>query len=425
MNRFKLLPHLFVLLLIGCSASPLNWHTATNPGGIGGTGLINTNQPGSGGGIGGTGKNVDEGIGGTGQIAKHEGGSGIGGTGIVGTITAFGSIWVNDAHIHFDDKTSVTINQSPATSGELQLGQVVAVNSHSDGDDYQARSIDIIHEVVGPIHQLSEQDQQLEVLNQNILIKDETVIFSTLAQTELALGQLSSGAYIEVSGLRQHDGDIVASRIDIIETPEQLQLIGELSQTASGNWQINNQTIEIDNLLIPETLDKRLLVSGQLEGENLIAESIDIDSIEIILEDASELIYEGYYFEDEIEGLVTIGGMEFVAEELIEFSDEHDFNEPLRVNAHLSDEGVYEADDLLIELEHDDHYIDLLHDEELEHEGLWVEEDYIEEGHYDDDLHIDYHEEYDEDEYSDNNELHADDHFFEDDYFEEEFHQDE
>jgi hypothetical protein len=398
MNKFRLLPHLLTLLLIGCSTSPLNWQADSGTGGIGGTGLFDSNIPG---GIGGTGKSIEEGIGGTGRVAKHSegsgaGGSGIGGTGIVGTITAFGSIWVNDAHIHFNESTPITINQTPATSGELQLGQVVAVNSSADGDAYYAKTIDIVHEVVGPVDALSPSSQTLEILNQTVLIKDDTVIFSTLAQNEFDPNQIISGSYIEVSGLRQDDGDIVASRIDIIEAPEQVQLIGELTQSTQGNWQINGQNIEIDSLLVPDNLDKRLLVSGYLENGNLIAESIGVDSIEMVLEDVSELIYEGYYFEDEIDGLISIGGMEFAIEEVIEFSDEFDFDEPLRVNAILSDEGIYEAEDLLIELEHEDYYIDLLHEEEFEHEDMWIEDDYFEDDHYEDDH---YEEDFEDDEF--------------------------
>lgn len=438
MSKFRLLPHLLVLLLIGCSTATLNWQADSGPGGIGGTGLINSNKPGNGGGIGGTGKSIEEGIGGTGRIAKQgdgsdhngarEAGEGIGGTGIVGTITAFGSIWVNDAHIHFDQHTPITINQAPASSGELQLGQVVAVSSVPEVEAYQAKSIDIIHEVVGPINKLSIEQQKIEVLNQTIQLKDDTIYFDSIKLSQLSPDVLAAGTYIEVSGLRQSDGEIVASRIDIIEAPEQIQLIGELSQNQNGSWHINKQSIEIDALLIPEDQNKRILVSGYLENETLVAESIGIDSIELVLEDASELIYEGYYFEDEMDGLVTIGGMEFIVEELIEFSEEYDFDEPLRINAFLTEEGFYEAEDLLIELEHEEHYIDLLHDEEFDHEDMWMEEDYYNEEHEEEHHHEEHFEEdhlEDDEMYHEDDEHHPEDHFDDhyDDHYEDEFYE--
>lgn len=414
----RLLSYLLVFLLIGCSASPLNRHASSGPGGIGGTG----NFPSDHSGIGGTGRTLDEGLGGTGRVAKGGDEGGIGGTGIVGTITAFGSIWVNDAHVHFDETTPITINQSPATSGELQLGQVVAVNSMARGDAFQANSIDIVHEVVGPIHTLMLNEGKLEVLNQDVLFEESTVFFDTESQSELKTEQLLAGAFVEVSGLRQSDGDIVASRIDIIEAPEHIQLIGELEQNADGKWQINDQIVEIDSVLMPEGIDKRVLISGHLEGDYLIAESLDRDSIETVLEEVSELIYEGYYFEEEMDGFVTIGGVEFAIEDAIEFSEDHDFDSPLRVNASLSEDGMYAAEDLLVEYGEDFHDLIHEHEEDFEHEGEWHEEDYFEEQHLDEEGYEE-HEEHEEHEYDEHDDFEDheeyDDHDFEEEYHDE------
>ena len=395
MNRFnRPLTYLLVLLLLGCaSSSPIYTVQTESPGGIGGTGIIHPSLDQNG--IGGTGKTLDEGIGGTGRIAQTDSeGSGIGGTGIVGTITKFGSIWVNQAHVHFDEFTPITINQSPATSGELQLGQVVAVNSTQDGEDYQAKSIDIIHEVVGPISQFMLEKRSLEVLNQTIRLGNEAIIYDQKSNSIIALEQLESNAhsstYIEVSGLRQEDGDIVASRLDIVEQLDNLQLIGELEQSEKGLWQINDQTIKIDDLLLFGDLSKRALVSGYLEGEVFIAEAIGTDSIETVLEGVSEIIYEGYVFDMEMEGIVNIGGLEFAIQDSLEMTDEQYLQDPIQINAILAEDGLYEAHDLMVELEENGHFIDLIHDEEIEHQELefieesaWEEEVYYDES----DLH--------------------------------------
>lgn len=394
----KWLSYTLTLLLIGCSSASFHQASLSDPGGIGGTGVQSAGATPDQGGIGGTGKQLDEGIGGTGRVAQHGDEGGIGGTGIVGTITAFGSIWVNDEHIHFNDQTPITINQAPATSGELQLGQVVAVDSLPDGNAYQARSIDIIHEVVGPIDSLALDQQRIEVLNQTILLDDATVLFNTQSNMEVVPDLLLASAFVEVSGLRQPDGQIVASRIDIIPAPEQIQLIGELEQTTDGQWHINEQIVEIDELLLPDEFDKRVLVSGQLMDHHLIAESIGLDSIETVLQDATDLIYEGYFYEQEMDGFINVGGVEFAIEDVIEFTEEFDLDETIRVNASLSDEGFYEADDMLIEHELEDYYIDLL--EEYGEETEWHEEDYFEDHHFDEeyDSHEDYegYDDYDE-----------------------------
>jgi len=390
MNRLnRPITYLLILLLLGCASSSSNYFVQTeSPGGIGGTGIIHSDR--SQNGIGGTGKNLDEGVGGTGRIAQagpDDEGSGIGGTGIVGTITKFGSIWVNQAHVHFDEFTPITINQSPATQGQLQLGQVVAVNSIQDGEDYQAKSIDIIHEVVGPISQLSLEKRNLEILSQTIRMGDEVILFDQKANSVVSLVHLQTNMYIEVSGLRQDNGDIVASRLDIVEQLENLQLIGELDKNEKGLWEINNQIIEIDELLLLDDLSKRTLVSGHLEGELFIANEIGTDSIEIMLEGVSEIIYEGYVFDTDMAGMVNIGGLEFTIQEPLEISEEQYFQDPIQINAILAENGLYEAHDLMIELEGTDSFIDLIQDEEIEHkalefieDGQWEEEVYYDEG---------------------------------------------
>jgi len=390
MNRInRPIIYLLIVLLLGCaSSSPIYIVQTESPGGIGGTGIIHSDRDQNG--IGGTGKTFDEGIGGTGLIAQtssDDGGSGIGGTGIVGTITKFGSIWVNQAHIHFDEFTPITINQSPATQGQLQLGQVVAVNSTQDGEDYQAKSIDIIHEVVGPISQFSIESRSLEVLNQTILLGDEVILFDQKTSSTVSLAHLQANTYIEVSGLRQEDGGIVASRLDIVEQLENLQLIGELEQNKKGLWEINDQIIEIDELLLLDNLSKRALVSGYLDGGVFIADAIGTDSIEMMLEDVSEIIYEGYIFDMEMEGMVNIGGLEFTIQESMDVIEEQYFHDPIQINAVLAEDGMYEAHDLMIELDEADNFIDLIHDEEVEHQtlefvedGQWEEEVYYDEG---------------------------------------------
>ena len=53
----------------------------------------------------------DIGLGGTGLMANT--GNGLGGTGIVGEITGFGSIFVNGVEIEYDSDTPFTINGTP------------------------------------------------------------------------------------------------------------------------------------------------------------------------------------------------------------------------------------------------------------------------------------------------------------------------
>lgn len=102
-------------LLIGMAAvSPIAAANPCDGGGIGGTGIRSDRSIG---GIGGTGIAPNRGIGGTG-IKPESGGiggtgiqaNGIGGTGIVGVITGFGSICVNNLEVNYFSNTPVDLD---------------------------------------------------------------------------------------------------------------------------------------------------------------------------------------------------------------------------------------------------------------------------------------------------------------------------
>ncbi|GAA3935996.1 hypothetical protein GCM10022277_35590 [Litoribacillus peritrichatus] len=398
--------------------------------GIGGTGQV-AHKPG---GIGGTGKQSGEGIGGTGNVAqnKQTKPGGIGGTGIVGTITGFGSIWVSNAHITFDEQTPITINQQPASAGAFQLGQVVAViadkttGSANTEFDYPAKSIDIIYEVSGPINQILQGKQALDILNQSVLVDHHTAIFDHKSGETLTLAQLDLGDQIEVSGFRRDDGQIVASRLDIVPELDQVQLIGELEQTSEGHWQINNQNLALDKLLAEELLeseelDQRVLVSGQLEGDIFHVESIKADSIEFVLEHVNELIYEGYVSETEEDGTINIGGYEFELEDAIELDEGIDVEE-YENQLHDDDEEYFDEDEADTDFYEDDSEQEDYSNQEDEYaEDDFHDEDFEEEYYEDDDaLDADFEEEF----YEEDMEPEFEDYYYEEDFdpeFEEDF----
>ena len=92
------------------------------------------------------------GIGGTGITVQAEPPvGGIGGTGIVGVITGFASICVNDVEIHLDAKTPVNDNGVDVPAGKLAVGQVVAVRASGFGQEVMANRIALVHVAVGPV----------------------------------------------------------------------------------------------------------------------------------------------------------------------------------------------------------------------------------------------------------------------------------
>ncbi len=156
---FGLLAVLFLLLL--------------RPGGIGGTG-INGGE----GGVGGTGIN----------------------TGYIGRIDRFGSIYVNNDRIIYDDDTPITIDSQSGSTADLKIGQIVQVLAQEMPDgSKQAVSIEIRHSIIGVVETSAPGRIQIQ----------GTSITLPAKGTAPAIGTT-----VAISGFTRPDGTIMASRID-------------------------------------------------------------------------------------------------------------------------------------------------------------------------------------------------------------------
>ena len=361
--------------------------TQPGSGGIGGTGLVAT-KPGSGG-LGGTGKSVaiekrgasGPGIGGTGLVADA-GGSGLGGTGIVGTITGFGSIWVNDAHIHFEDGTPIRINNQLASREELRLGQVVAVLSDRLDTEYQARTIDVIHEVIGPLDLVEVLGgYSLSVLGQQIRADLDVSIYDEITGSHESLPALmekvrSQGLLAKVSGYRGNSGEILATRIDVLNRVEgettPFQVMGHLNVSAS-EVMVAGLVVEVASLLLPDDLSHRYMVVGHIDEGRLVVDDIGVDSALRVIEEAESFSIQGLAELDDLEDAISIAGMEIELDEEISIEGlaEFELHEEL-----VQVMGDFDGDRMVMEdffyfSEHVEDYIDVLHeiDDEIdEHE---------------------------------------------------------
>ncbi|WP_044874001.1 DUF5666 domain-containing protein [Pseudomonas sp. LFM046] len=200
------------------------------------------------GGMGGTGAVATGGIGGTGAPAQEEGG--IGGTGIVGTITGFGSICVNGVEVHFDNNAPLSENGVPASTNQLAIGQVVAVEATKSPRGLEARSIAILHAYEGPITGVAEGTAPMRVMGQPV----------RLAAGARVTEGLRVGDAVRVSGLRNAIGDVVATRIERAPKLTQVSAIGAVER--GGDL----QGLALSKSLSPST---EVLVRGTWDGKRL------------------------------------------------------------------------------------------------------------------------------------------------------------
>jgi uncharacterized protein DUF5666 len=158
--------------------------------GVGGTGFTDTWIDG------------DEGVGGTGiSYDVAEGDEGVGGTGIFGIISAFGSIVVNGVHIDYEPETPVSVDGEKGTPADFAIGQLVAVEADPIGARYQARIVEIQHAVVGPVSERDSAARTITVLGQTVRVNSSDRLPAV-------------GEWVRVSGLRDTDELVVATRID-------------------------------------------------------------------------------------------------------------------------------------------------------------------------------------------------------------------
>lgn len=199
---------LFLALLASCvpgappgTTSPASVGVPFAPSSQADRGIGGTGAPGGTGGTSGLTQSAERGIGGTGT----PGGTGApGGTGIVGVITGFGSIFVDGLEIGYDSATPVDIDGASGSANALRVGQVVAIEAEGPPSALKARNVAVRYQVSGPVDALTESGQMLHVAGQSVAID------SRLAGN----ASLQPGAWVAVSGLRRPDGTIVATRID-------------------------------------------------------------------------------------------------------------------------------------------------------------------------------------------------------------------
>lgn len=133
--------------------------------------------------------------------SKNPAEGGIGGTGIVGTLTEFGSLIVNGLRVTLDRNSAVTDALGGVSQDALAVGQSLTIEAATVTDALVARRIHITHPVIGPIDSIAADRTSLQVLG--VVIR---------AEPALTRG-LRTGQRVAVSGLWRGN-DVVATRID-------------------------------------------------------------------------------------------------------------------------------------------------------------------------------------------------------------------
>lgn len=305
-NAYKLVSLISALALLGL-LQPSALLAGDVIHGIGGTGHSSSGMGGTGKDIGGTGhSDTPSGIGGTG----HAPNDGIGGTGIVGIITGFGSVWVNGVEVQYDAKTQVAENAAAASSNDLAIGDVVVIEANGNDNALQARKISVVNAVEGQVSAVDNATGKVTVLGQTVAITPKTIKNDKL-NTQSTM-QLQPNDQVKVSGLRLANGEIVASRIERTAPIEEPSVVGPITA-------INGGTITVYGLQIMAAATDKLSVgqeitaTGQVKDGKLIARTITPSATTQLYGHTEHINMQGYVGARTADGLVKVGSVEIVA----------------------------------------------------------------------------------------------------------------
>ncbi len=284
-----------------------------------------------------------------------------------GVITGFGSVFVNGVEFETGSAQVTTDDEEVASENDLQVGMVVMVTGtiNEDGVTGEASDIEYSENLQGSIQTINLSDSSFTVLDQTI-ITDELTNF----EGEITLETLEVGQLVEVSGMLNADGAIVASLVKL-EDPatSELKVEGVVS-----NLNAENSLFELNGLVVNyaladiEDIDQLIegvyvrvrssqdLVEGVLQADKIVVKGTD-DGAAAGAQDpvpGSPVVIDGIIDSFESLSSFTVNGEQALVNELTNFlsgssSADLILNARVRIKGTLDDAGVIVVEHLTLQ----------------------------------------------------------------------------
>ncbi|MEN8206348.1 MAG: DUF5666 domain-containing protein [Pseudomonadota bacterium] len=251
--------------------------------------------------------------GGGGSVA----GGGIGGTGVTsGTVSGFGSVFVNGIEFETDGASRDVDDETDISDGSdddqvLGIGMVVTIigTVNDDGVSGTADSIEYDDDVEGPVAAAPVEDpdgvtKTFAIFNTTVVVGRDSTVFVATDYDSLTQNDL-----LEISGYFDADGKLLATRVEkedvLVLGVSGVEIKGVVSEFFNGTneFKLGGIKITFDGITVFEDLPGDTVENGQfVEVEGTLDTAVSISADRIELED------EG--FDDDvdqisIEGLVT------------------------------------------------------------------------------------------------------------------------
>jgi len=214
-------------------------------------------------------------------------GGGISGTGrFSGTISGFGSVFVNGVEIETTGAL-ISIDDINSVEGDLKIGMKVQIET----TDNVASSIIYQSEIKGPISSITIPANSFTVLGQTVIV-DSTTVYEGVS----GFAELMEGDIVEVSGFADADSNILATFVEL-EDPDldQYSVVGPVSELDEFNekFKINQLIVNYSAIESPPISNgTKVEVEGTVEQENIMTAS-EIEIEDFSYDSGDEVEFEG------------------------------------------------------------------------------------------------------------------------------------
>lgn len=217
---------------------------------------------------------------------------------MMGTMTK-GSVIVNGVHFDVNGDTLISIDdESGRPEAELEDGMTVLLKGEiaPDGLTGTAVKVESEDELQGQVQALT--DASLTVLNQLIYPDDLTRYGNTAGLSEISVLD-----YVEVHGQRDAEGNIRATRIELLSGTPEVELKGRVSSPAGGGFMLWGLAVSYDPAVLEpagHVLREGDLVEveGSYGGGTLTASRVELEDLtadpDFNISDGEEAEIEGY-----------------------------------------------------------------------------------------------------------------------------------
>jgi hypothetical protein len=165
----------------------------------------------------------------------------------VGPIDGFGSVIVNGVRFDTSEATFI-VNGAAGTQADLDVGEVVVVVGTFDDDGLNgvADRVEFDDAVKGPIEagSIDTATGLFRVLGQTVQVTNSTIFDNSIQPPGIA--GLGDGDLVEVSGLPDASGRIVATRIEAEAQGGSFEITGIVSALDTGTltFRLNDQVVD-------------------------------------------------------------------------------------------------------------------------------------------------------------------------------------